>query len=65
MNDDSVIHALKLIHPKLESQLLLAQQVALIGKLQKGNQMFWHKILAIFVDFSKFHSVFGMLHFFT
>ena len=37
VNDDSVIHALKLIHPKLESQLLLAKQVALIGKLQKGK----------------------------
>ena len=34
VNDDSVIHALKLIHPKLESQLLLAKQVALIEPLK-------------------------------
>ena len=34
MNDESVIHTLHLLHPKLESQLLLAKQVALIGPLK-------------------------------
>ena len=34
MNDDSVIHALKLLYPKLENQLLLAKQVALIEALK-------------------------------
>ena len=34
VNDDSVIHALKLLYPKLENQLLLAKQVALIEALK-------------------------------
>ena len=34
MNDESVIHTLELLHPKLESQLLLAKQVALIEPLK-------------------------------
>ena len=34
MNDDSVIHAVKLLYPKLEHQLLLAKQVALIEPLK-------------------------------
>ena len=34
VNDDSVIHALKLLYPKLENQLLLAKQVALIEPLK-------------------------------
>lgn len=34
MTDESVIHTLKLLHPKLESQLLLAKQVALIEPLK-------------------------------
>ena len=34
MNDESVMHTLHLLHPKLESQLLLAKQVALIGPLK-------------------------------
>ena len=34
MNDESVIDTLNLIHPKLESQLLLAKQVALIEPLK-------------------------------
>jgi Bardet-Biedl syndrome 7 protein len=34
VNDDSVLHTLKLLHPKLESQLLLAKQVALIDPLK-------------------------------
>ena len=33
-NDESVIDTLNLIHPKLESQLLLAKQVALIEPLK-------------------------------
>ena len=32
-NDESVLHTLDLLHPKLESQLLLAKQVALIDPL--------------------------------
>ena len=31
MNDASVLDVLNLIHPKLESQLLLAKQVALLN----------------------------------
>ena len=34
VNDESVIDTLNLIHPKLESQLLLAKQVALIEPLK-------------------------------
>ena len=34
MNDESVIHTLELLHPKLEAQLLLAKQVALIEPLK-------------------------------
>ena len=34
VNDESVMHTLHLLHPKLESQLLLAKQVALIGPLK-------------------------------
>ena len=34
VNDESVIHTLHLLHPKLESQLLLAKQVALIEPLK-------------------------------
>jgi len=34
VNDDSVIHAVKLLYPKLEHQLLLAKQVALIEPLK-------------------------------
>ena len=34
VNDESVLHTLKLLHPKLESQLLLAKQVALIEPLK-------------------------------
>ena len=34
VNDESVLHTLHLLHPKLESQLLLAKQVALIGPLK-------------------------------
>ena len=34
VNDQSVVDTLHLIHPKLESQLLLAKQVALIEPLK-------------------------------
>lgn len=34
MNDESVIHTLELLHPRLEAQLLLAKQVALIEPLK-------------------------------
>jgi Bardet-Biedl syndrome 7 protein len=34
VNDDSVLHTLELLHPKLEAQLLLAKQVALIEPLK-------------------------------
>ena len=34
INDDSVSHTLKMIHPKLESQLLLARKVQLIDALK-------------------------------
>lgn len=34
VNDESVLHTLELIHPKLEAQLLLAKQVALIDPLK-------------------------------
>ena len=34
VNDESVIHAVKLLYPKLEHQLLLAKQVALIEPLK-------------------------------
>ena len=34
VNDESVMHTLHLLHPKLESQLLLAKQVALINPLK-------------------------------
>lgn len=34
VNDESVIHTLELLHPKLEAQLLLAKQVALIEPLK-------------------------------
>eukprot|EP00095_Tigriopus_kingsejongensis_P011869 maker-scaffold180_size281610-snap-gene-0.36 protein:Tk11869 transcript:maker-scaffold180_size281610-snap-gene-0.36-mRNA-1 annotation:"bardet-biedl syndrome 7 protein homolog" len=34
VNDESVTHTLKLLHPKLESQLLLAKQVAMIEPLK-------------------------------
>ena len=34
VNDDSVIHSVKLLYPKLEHQLLLAKQVALIEPLK-------------------------------
>ena len=34
VNDESVIHTLHLLHPKLEAQLLLAKQVALIEPLK-------------------------------
>jgi len=34
VNDESVEHTLKLLHPKLEAQLLLAKQVALIEPLR-------------------------------
>ena len=34
VNDESVMHTLHLLHPKLESPLLLAKQVALIGPLK-------------------------------
>ena len=34
MNDESVTHTLELLHPKLEAQLLLAKQVAMIEALR-------------------------------
>lgn len=34
INDDSVSHTLKMIHPKLECQLLLARKVQLIDALK-------------------------------
>lgn len=34
INDDSVSHTLKMIHPKLEYQLLLARKVQLIDALK-------------------------------
>ncbi|TRY73217.1 hypothetical protein TCAL_01950 [Tigriopus californicus] len=34
VNDESVTHTLRLLHPKLESQLLLAKQVAMIQPLK-------------------------------
>lgn len=34
INDDSVNHTLKMIHPKLEYQLLLARKVQLIDALK-------------------------------
>ena len=34
VNDESVIHTLELLHPKLEAQLMLAKQVALIEPLK-------------------------------
>ena len=41
MDDSSVIHTLQLLHPKLEAQLLLAKQVALIEPLKDlaSNEM--------------------------
>ena len=34
VNDESVLHTLRLLHPKLEAQILLAKQVALIEPLK-------------------------------
>ena len=41
VDDSSVIHTLQLLHPKLEAQLLLAKQVALIEPLKDlaSNEM--------------------------
>lgn len=36
ISDDSVSHTLKMIHPKLEHQLLLAKKVQLIDALKVG-----------------------------
>lgn len=37
MNEDSVSHTLKMIHPKLEYQLLLAKKVQLIDALKVNS----------------------------
>lgn len=37
LNEDSVVHTLNLIHPKLEYQLLLAKKVQLIEGLKVGG----------------------------
>lgn len=39
LNEDSVVHTLNLIHPKLEYQLLLAKKVQLIEGLKVGVYM--------------------------
>jgi hypothetical protein len=31
VNDESVLHTLQLLHPKLEAQILLAKQVPIFG----------------------------------
>lgn len=43
INDDSVNHTLKMIHPKLEYQLLLARKVQLIDAL-KVSVIFCDKV---------------------
>ncbi|XP_023646690.1 Bardet-Biedl syndrome 7 protein isoform X2 [Paramormyrops kingsleyae] len=41
INEDSVNHTLKMIHPKLEYQLLLAKKVQLIDALKKNQLNSW------------------------